>query len=290
MNPQLSNIPEHKLSDLEKVSEIISKTTYQSIGAEIVILYWSYARGDFVVRDVISEGWTTRVYESDFDIFVITKKPTQEKNMRLARAIEKKIHDDKSIESQFSIIIEDIYHVNKMLEESRYFYMDMKREWVLLYDSGKYTLASGKELPMARKKEIQQEDFDLWFLDANTFFTHYQFDYENKDYKIWAFQMHQATERYMTAYLLIKTGYKPKTHDLQILYEKIIEVEEDFGEIFDLTDKKESHHFELLRKAYIEARYSKEYSVTARELIFLEKKIRALSKKIEELCLQEIQK
>gem|GEM_PF-1997651 len=80
------------------------------------------------MRDIVSEGGNTRVYESDFDIFVITKKPTQEKNMRLARAIEKKIHDDKSIESQFSIIIEDIYHVNKMLEESRYFYMDVKKE------------------------------------------------------------------------------------------------------------------------------------------------------------------
>jgi hypothetical protein len=68
------------------------------------------------------------VYESDFDIMVITKKPTQEKNIRLSMEINEKISKDKSIESNFSIIIEDIYHVNKMLEESRYFYIDIKNE------------------------------------------------------------------------------------------------------------------------------------------------------------------
>lgn len=93
----------------------------------------------------------------------------------------------------------------------------------------------------------------------------------------------------MTAYLLVETGYKPKTHDLEILYEKIIAVDESFADIFDLTDSDDSHHFELLRKAYIEARYSKEYSVTAKELRFLEKKIKTLRERVEDLCLKEIQ-
>ena len=209
--------------------------------------------------------------------------------MRLAREIERKIHADSSIESHFSIIIEDIFHVNKMLEESRYFYSDIKREAILLYDSAKYTLASGKQLPLERKKEIQQEDFDLWFLDANTFFTHYEFDVQNGDYKIGAFQMHQATERYMTAYLLVKTGYKPKTHDLEILYNKICEAHNIFETVFDLSHETEKYHFELLRKAYIEARYSKEYSITAQELQFLDKKITQLRKIVEGLCQKEIQ-
>lgn len=289
MNTDTSHIPAHKLSDLHKVIDIITSTSYKSISAEMILLYGSYARGDFVVRDVVSEGGSTRVYESDLDIFIITKKPTQEKNMRLAREIERKIHADTSIESHFSIIIEDIFHVNKMLEESRYFYTDIKREAILLYDSSKYSLASGKQLPIARKKEIQQEDFDLWFLDANTFFTHYEFDVQNGDYKIGAFQMHQATERYMTAYLLVKTGYKPKTHDLEILYSKMSEVSERFQTIFNLSDEREKYHFELLRKAYIEARYSKDYSITGDELVFLDQKITQLRKIVEEFCLIEIQ-
>jgi hypothetical protein len=59
---------------------------------------------------------------------VITKKPTQEKNFRLSKEINEKIEKDTEIKSHFNIIIEDIHHVNKMLEESRYFYIDIKNE------------------------------------------------------------------------------------------------------------------------------------------------------------------
>jgi hypothetical protein len=59
---------------------------------------------------------------------VITKKPTQEKNLRLSMEINEKIEKDYELEGHFNIIIEDIGHVNKMLEESRYFYIDIKNE------------------------------------------------------------------------------------------------------------------------------------------------------------------
>jgi uncharacterized protein len=289
MNTSIQHIPDHKRADLEKVIDIIKTTVYKDIEAEMIILYWSYARGDFVVRDVVREWWNTRVYESDFDILVITKKPTQEKNLRLAQEIEKKIASDSMIESHFSIIIEDIYHVNKMLKESRYFYMDIKREWVILHDTKKYQLASSEEIPKERKTQIQQEDFDLWFLDANRFFGHYKFDVENTDYKIGAFQMHQAAERYMTAYLLVKTWYKPKTHDLEVLYTKISVLNDELKNVFNLSDTQEKYHFELLRKAYIEARYSKEYSITAEELAFLDGKMITLRNIVERLCTIEIE-
>ena len=287
MNTIPSHIPDHKRSDLERAVEIIKQTTYKDIEAEMIILYGSYARGDFVVRDVVQEGWNTRVYESDFDIFVITKKPTQEKNLRLSREIEAQITKDPTIESQFSIIIEDIYHVNKMLKESRYFYMDMKAEWIILHDSGKYELASSQPIPAERKKQIQTEDYELWFPDADTFLNISQDMWRQWDYKIGAFQMHQATERYMTAYLLVKTGYKPKTHDLEVLYTKITELDDTLS-VFNLNDKWDKHHFELLRKAYIEARYSKDYSITPEELIFLDTKVQALRTLVKQLCSQEI--
>gem|GEM_PF-6708505 len=39
MSLKLSHIPEHKKADLAKVLKIIQDTTYQSIGAEMIILY-----------------------------------------------------------------------------------------------------------------------------------------------------------------------------------------------------------------------------------------------------------
>jgi uncharacterized protein len=205
MKDSVDHIPKNKQIELNKVVEIIKKTTYKNIWAEMIILFWSYARWDFVLRDVVAEWWWTRVYESDFDIMVITKKPTQEKNLHLSMKINDEIEKNPDIESKFNIIIEDIYHVNKMLEESRYFYIDIKNEWVLLYNSKKYKLKQAKKLWTERRKEIQKEDFEMWFEDANIFFGHYKYDLNNKNYKIWAFNLHQTTEKIMTAYLLVKT-------------------------------------------------------------------------------------
>jgi len=282
------DIPEHKRQELDAIVDIISTTETQWISVQMIILFGSYARGDFVVRDVVSEGGGTRVYESDFDILVITQKPTQAKKLKFQTEIHTKIEQNSDISTRASIIIEDIFHVNKMLEEGRYFYVDIKSEGVVLYDSGKYTLRSPTTLSSERRKEIQQEDYDLWFEDAKIFFGHYQFDVKNTNYKIAAFSLHQATEKFITTYLLVKTGYKPKTHDLEVLYNKIVEEEVSFWNVFDTTNEEENHHFELLRKAYIEARYSKTYAITKEELQFLENKVVTLRDVVEKFCKQEL--
>lgn len=73
------------------------------------------------------------------------------------------------------------------------------------------------------------------------------------------------------------------------MYQKIVEEEKLFSTIFDMSDEEENRHFELLRKAYIEARYSKTYSITKKELQFLEKKILSLKKLVLSLCKAEIE-
>ncbi|MEL7422849.1 MAG: hypothetical protein AAFN81_07665 [Bacteroidota bacterium] len=101
----------------------------------MIILFGSYARGDFIVRDITYTDEGKRVYISDFDILVITKKPTQEKNMRLATEIERAIREREDIRTPITLIIEDIIHVNARLEENRYFYADIKNEGIVLYNS-----------------------------------------------------------------------------------------------------------------------------------------------------------
>ena len=126
------------------------------------------------------------------------------------------------------------------------------------------------------------------YKDAQIFFDHYKIDFKNGEYRIGAFHLHQVTEKAMTAYLLVKTWYKPKTHDLHILYKKIKSENSEFRNIFDLWNQSEMDHFELLRKAYIEARYSKEYGVNRDQAEFLQKRIVQLLEMVERLCLAEI--
>jgi predicted nucleotidyltransferase len=44
MKESISHIPEKKQQELEKVIELIKETTHKNIGAEMIILFGSYAR------------------------------------------------------------------------------------------------------------------------------------------------------------------------------------------------------------------------------------------------------
>ncbi|MCI5168015.1 MAG: HEPN domain-containing protein [Candidatus Electrothrix sp. GM3_4] len=97
-------------------------------------------------------------------------------------------------------------------------------------------------------------------------------------------------EAYTTAYLLVKTGYRPKTHDLGDFIDFLVELDNSFSTWFDLTDPEEERKYELLKKAYIEARYSYKYIITKEELEFLKNKALFLQEKIIKLCRAEIEK
>lgn len=286
MKITFSHIPENKQKELSRVIDIIKSTSKWVLWVEMIILYWSYARGDFVEKDLVQEGNNTLEYKSDFDILVVTKKPNAEKNVRLSREITTQINKDSKISSPVSLIIEDIYHINNKLEENRYFYLDIKKEWILLYDNWKTKLKDAKILTKQEELKMKKEDFEMWFFSANEFFIDYKNAFERGSYKIAVFYLHQATERYITAFLLVKSWYKPKSHDLNVLYDNIIQIDDSFERWF--LQEKESKYFELLRKAYVEARYSKDYIITKEEIQFLENKVIELKQKVEKLCKKQL--
>ena len=66
------------------------------------------------------------------------------------------------------------------------------------------------------------------------------------------------------------------------------DIDEIFKNWFNLEDKEEKRKFELLRKAYVEARYSYDYKITEEELKFLEEKAVILKNLIEKICIEAI--
>ena len=135
MKTTLNHIPEYKQEEIAVIVKKIKRYREQIGSIEMIILFGSYARGDFVEKDYSIQGGFSYEFKSDFDIFVVTKKPTQEKNMRLANEMETAIGKNKRIKTPVSIIVEDIGYINARLKENHYFYHDLKKEGILLYDS-----------------------------------------------------------------------------------------------------------------------------------------------------------
>ncbi len=93
--------------------------------------------------------------------------------------------------------------MNKRLKKAQYFFTDIKKEGILLYNSGKYQLVEARELSGKERKKLAQEDFDYWFSNANEFWYDFQRIFERGSYNKAAFELHQVTERLLSGILLV---------------------------------------------------------------------------------------
>jgi predicted nucleotidyltransferase len=162
MKTSINHLPEYKREELENIVGIIRA----SAKVEMIILFSSYARGDFVERDFRydAEEQHFTSYESDFDIMVIVKEEEIADDYKIWNKVENQIR--RKIPTPVNLIREDIVHVNEQLSVGRYFYADLKKEGILLYDSKRFQLARARKLTPGIKKALAEEDYKLWFLKA----------------------------------------------------------------------------------------------------------------------------
>jgi HEPN domain-containing protein len=88
--------------------------------------------------------------------------------------------------------------------------------------------------------------------------------------------------------LLVTTGYKPKTHDLEKLISLCASQNSDFLSLFPLANTEQQQNFELLKNAYVDARYSKDYQINKEQLNYLIERVAKLQALTKSLCQQHI--
>ena len=282
MNTSIEHLPEQKQQELQRAIEIIR----EEIDLDMLILFGSYARGDWV-EDLDPETLLYR-YQSDFDLLVITETPRQaskiEQNSQLAQKLVKTIH-----RTPISLIAEDIQFVNRRLRKSQYFYIDIVREGIFLHDSGKFELAEPREITGLERKNLAEEDFDFWMKNAKEYLRQYEHAVSDESHNVAAFNLHQVVERLYGAILLVFTRYKPSTHDLEKLGQRVGSIEPKFLSVFPQAREGEKECFKLLRKAYVDARYKPSYTITSEQLYWLAERINYLQGLTETLCREKIE-
>jgi predicted nucleotidyltransferase/HEPN domain-containing protein len=283
MKTGISHLPERKRNDLERAVDLIR----ESVPAEMIILFGSHARGDWV-DDRYSEGHILYEYRSDYDILVVVERPEDAKESSANwSALEDRLH--RAVRwADANVIVHDVGFVNDRLSERRYFFSDIKKEGVLLYDSGRFRLEEPGELGDAERKLIAEGDFEKWFKSADSFLIDFGNALDRDDYKIAAFYLHQATERFYTAFLLVHTGYKPKLHNIEKLGRLAAAHEPKLLRAFPRATPVEKERFKLLKRAYVDARYRDDYTITREDLEWLAGRVRELRSAIEASCRERI--
>jgi len=283
MKKSLAHLPKQKRDDLKLIAEKI----HGLFEPEMIILYGSYARGDYKEqKDLAPDRKSGHV--SDYDILVVTSEKKTAGNTALWHTITKQC-DKLKLSTHARIIAHDIQFLNIQLAEGQYFFADIKKEGLLLYDSGNYKLARKRKLTPAEQKRIAQDHFDHWFGDAKSSLRVYEQCLKINEYKKAAFNLHQATEASYKAILLVFTGYNPNEHYLMILGHMAGKHDRALRDIFPRKTDEQEELFNLLDYAYIGARYDPDYKITKEQLEQLSPCVRKLHEITEKVCKGKIE-
>lgn len=288
MKISLPQKSEHVAEQLATITGVIRELVGDDL--TMLILFGSYARGDWV-NDRYVEGNVVYSYQSDFDLLIVTEdhaNATVDGEFRLSDAIGRRLQRLGLDRPSSTIIVEDIDHLNKDLQRGSYFYTDIKKEGVLLFGSGWHTLAEAGPIDPAEMQKHAQEDFEHWYTSACEFFDNYQFNLDQGRHNNAAFQLHQATERFLNTVILTFARYKPKTHDIERLDRQASNLHPDFFTVFPRATDQQKRYFDLLKKAYIDARYKRDYAITREQLEYLAARVRKLQELTKRICEEKI--
>lgn len=284
MKTTLTHLPAHKQAEIKA---IVAALIPRFVEVEMIVLFGSYARGTWVEDKYVENGHTLE-YKSDYDLLIVLRQNGHANNDNLTHQINTRLQELK-----LSTWVHPIYHgvdfVNQQLGEGSYFFGDIKKEGVLLFTTNRYQLAEKRSMSAKEMQAIAQRDFDNWYESADDFLLGFK-DFVNRgNYKLAAFMLHQAAERYYGAIQLVYTAYKPKTHDLETLGHLAKACDMEFCKVFPMATLEQRWRFELLRKAYVDARYNMDYTISKDDLAYLEERVSLLRHLTESKCRAKIE-
>lgn len=291
MRDQLDHLPQAKQRELAHVVRVLFEefeaahrtgTQKWSKQGRILklVLYGSYARGDWVDDPVGG-------YTSDYDILVVVNDERLT-DFELWSAAEDRLMREttitKALSAPVSFIVHSLSDVNQQLERGRPFFVDIVRQGIALYDAEGFCFTSPRDLPPEEARVEAHVHLQKWFPSADAFRASATFLVERGDLNEAAFNFHQATERLYHCALLVLTLYSPKSHRLNFLRSQAEQIAPELAEAWPRGDRCARRCFELLRQAYVNARYSPHYAISDEELRWLGERVALLQELVRAAC------
>lgn len=296
MKSSIDHLPDGKQRELAFVVDVIRegfgfaiarRTMPKLRGGRLlkIILFGSYARGDWV-EDPVGR------YFSDYDLLVVVDREELTDVPEFWASTEERLLEElasgKTLRTPVSLIYHSLDDVNEKLKLGRYFFIDILRDGILLFEEPGHPFVKPRPLSHDEALRETQEYFDEWFESASNFFRLAEQARDGGMRKEAAFLLHQTTERFYHCLFLVRTLYSPKTHNLNQLRQLTEDVEPRLKEVWSRATKFERRCYELLREAYVKARYSRHYRISDDQLAWLAGRVERLQGIVRELCEQRI--
>lgn len=246
-----------------------------------IVLFGSYARGDWV-EDPIGR------YFSDYDLLVVVADEKHTDVWDYWEAAEQRLLDELAagirLRTPVNFIVHSMADVNSQLERGRPFFRDIVRDGIILFEIPDHPFPLPSDLPVEAIFEEAKAHFDDLIPSAANRVRVAAFCMSQGMNNEAAFDLHQATEYLYNGMILVKTLYTPKTHNLVRLRNMAEQIEPSLKPIWPTETKFQKRCFELIRAAYIKARYSRHYKISSEELAWIADRVECLLQEITERC------
>lgn len=293
MKTDLNHLPSNKQRELERVVQLLFEEFNDAHGEPNgrrklgrilkIILFGSYARGGW-----IDEPHTAKGYQSDFDLLVIVNQKELTDRVDYWEKAEERLDRERTItntlKTPVNFIVHSLQEVNDGLAHGRFFFMDIARDGIALYQADETELHQPRPKTPAAALAMAKEYFEDWFPSAMQSYEGAQFHIGRGYWKKAAFDLHQTTEGLYHCVLLVMTFYTPHVHNLNFLRKQAEKLSARLVSIWPRSTRQERARFEKLKDAYVKARYSKHYRITEEELRWLSGHIEELGQAVHEIC------
>ncbi len=287
MKKSVNFLPENKRNDLKQLVDLVRRNI-KDVG--MVILYGSYARNTYVDYDQRIEFGVPTYFMSDYDILILTRKPIGAIEYSLYDKIADAFfqHKNRPFHTKPQFINYGIDDFNYALTKAHYFETEIKRQGIILYDSGDYKLARRRKLNFNEIQERAQKYYNNKFGRAMSFYLDVPHAAGRNDYKQASFYLHQAAEHFFRTIELVFTLYSPKEHKLAEFMNRCKRFTTETFKAFPRDTPEEERLFKLLERAYVESRYNPDFEITKEDIDALLPKVEHLRDIVERVCAAQI--
>lgn len=147
---------------------------------------------------------------------------------------------------------------------------------LLCHDAGRVWLPEPPETDAAEMEAALCRECRHYMKRSAEFLVGAEQYYLRRQFRLAAFLLHQAAEQ---AYIAISwriTGFRPMVHNLEKLHRYALPFSSALATVFPQNNEREQYLFRLLQRAYIDTRYTSDYSLKGAELLKLTGRVQRL--------------
>ena len=224
--------------------------------------------------------------KSTFDLLVITNSDNKLADYEILQKIDQLA---ASFDCEVTAVAQSLEAVNELIVKNSRFLTTIYHKAVLVYDAGNSALIVPPAAPSFEETRHKLETtWNKCFSVAERFYKTACFCLDNGWNEKALFDLHQATQHTCMALLRVYTGYRSTTHNLSRLLTLIENFSFVPSTIFPCITEEETALFNTLNRAYSDARYKEDYSISTEIAHLLKKRVHQLLVVAEDLYRKKI--